>query len=424
MTRISPLQHVPMRAGLRRTGAALLATLALAANPAHADFSDLLARMFHSGPLMTFEIATPKQKITGRIGGTVVFNAAEDDVESVKGKVTLQERRDFRTTRIQFEPDGADIKRTFSIDGQTRPFDAEARRWLAEIIPVVLRETAMNSDTRARKIHARGGADAVIAEIERIQSGYARARYITSLVPLGIMTEPQLVRLLAGLRGIESDYERRTALVALIESQPATAASQVGVLGAVAGMRSDYEKRTVMVALAPRLLPDAGVAKAWQAAMARIGSDFEVRTVIETLADSAVLTPAQLDAAIQSTLALGSDYEHAVALKALLKHLDAANPAALAAFLKSAQRIGSDFERKNVLIATIDGVKLDKAGYAAVLQAISGMGSDFDVRNVLTVLAQRMPADAELVASYRRVARRLGDHERGQAERALDRLNM
>lgn len=424
MTTFSPLQPIYKRAGLRLAGAVLAMMLALAAHPAHADFSDLIARMFHRGPLMTFEIATPKQQITGRIGGTVVFTAAEDDVESVKGKVMLQERRDFKTTRIQFEPEGTGIKRTYSIDGKTRPFDAEAKRWLAEIIPVVLRETAMNSDARARQIHARGGADAVLAEIERIQSGYARARYITSLVPLGTMTEPQLARLLASLRGIESDYERRTALVAIIEGQPASVASQVAVLGAVAVMGSDYEKRTVMVALAPRLLADAGVARTWQAAMARIGSDFEARSVIEALAGNASLPPGQLDAAIQSTLALGSDYEHAVALKALLKHVNATNPVSLAAFLKSAQRIGSDFERKNVLIAVVEGVKLDKAGYAAVLQAISGMGSDFEIGNILTTLAQRMPADAELIANYRRVARRLGDHERGQAERALDRFNM
>jgi hypothetical protein len=414
----------PSRSRLRRAAAALVAISALAASPAHADLSDLMARLFQSGPLMTFEINNSRQQLKGRIGGTVVFNAAEDDVESLTGKVMLQERRDFKTRRLVLEPDGASIKRTFSIDGKTLPYDAEARRWLAEIIPVVLRETAMNSDLRARRIHARGGADAVIAEIERIQSGYARARYITSLVPLGVMNETQLARLLTASRGIESDYERRTALVAIIEGQPASVASQSAVLAAVAGMGSDYEKRSVMVALAPRLVPDPAVAKAWQQAMARIGSDFESRTVIETLARNDSMLPGQLDVAIQSTLALGSDFEHAVALKSLLKHMDAASPATLNAFLKSAQRIGSDFERKNVLIATIETVKLDKAGYAAVLQAISGMGSDFEIGNVLSVMARRMPADAELVASYRRVARRLGDHERGQAERALDRLNM
>jgi hypothetical protein len=33
-----------------------------------------------------------------------------------------------------------------------------------------------------------------------------------------------------------------------------------------------------------------------------------------------------------------------------------------------------------------------------------------------------MPADAELIARYRRIARDLGSYERGQAEEALDRF--
>ena len=37
-------------------------------------------------------------------------------------------------------------------------------------------------------------------------------------------------------------------------------------------------------------------------------------------------------------------------------------------------------------------------------------------------LAAKMPGDPGLLARYRAQARRLGDHERGQAERALDRF--
>ena len=36
--------------------------------------------------------------------------------------------------------------------------------------------------------------------------------------------------------------------------------------------------------------------------------------------------------------------------------------------------------------------------------------------------AQRMPADAALVKRYRQIARKFGDYERGQAEKALDRF--
>jgi hypothetical protein len=59
-----------------------------------------------------------------------------------------------------------------------------------------------------------------------------------------------------------------------------------------------------------------------------------------------------------------------------------------------------------------------------VLQAINGMHADFEIRNVLVTLAKKIPADSELVARYRKAARSLSDHERGQAEKALDHLNL
>jgi hypothetical protein len=41
---------------------------------------------------------------------------------------------------------------------------------------------------------------------------------------------------------------------------------------------------------------------------------------------------------------------------------------------------------------------------------------------VLTALAAVMPNDEGLIARYRDVASKLGDHERREAERALDRF--
>ena len=58
-----------------------------------------------------------------------------------------------------------------------------------------------------------------------------------------------------------------------------------------------------------------------------------------------------------------------------------------------------------------------QAGHVAV--AVGHVEAD---RGALRELAAVMPADPDLIERYRAVARRLSDHERGQAERALDRF--
>jgi len=84
--------------------------------------------------------------------------------------------------------------------------------------------------------------------------------------------------------------------------------------------------------------------------------------------------------------------------------------------------IASDYEQRESLLALIRARGFGKAGATAVLDAAARIGSDYECREVLIALAQVMPNDADLIARYRNVARRLSDYERGQAERALDRF--
>jgi len=406
----------------RSCTAAFIGAMALGAGPAHADIGDFLSRVFSIGPSTRITLNAPGHQMRMRVNGTIAFTPAEDDVQSLTGKAVFEEKRSGRTQRLVFEADAAGIQRTYSVDGQTKPLDAEGRRWLAEAIPALLRETGLNSKERVNRLHAQGGPAKVLAEIERIQSDHARGKYIKAFATMGPLAETPLQQLLDATSPLESNFEKRGALTAIMASQTLSASHQVGVLNAVTKMDSSFEQRGVMVALAPRLAATDEVAQAWYAALDSIDSDFEKRGVIEALARRESLTPAQILVSLQSTLKLDSDFEHANALKSLVKHLSNGTLPQIEAYLHSARKIDSDFERRNALLALVERAKLDKNGYAAVLQAVGGMDSDFEVRNVLTAMAKKMPADNDLVARYRRVARTLGDHERGQAEKALDHL--
>ncbi|MFL5538312.1 MAG: M56 family metallopeptidase [Longimicrobiaceae bacterium] len=67
----------------------------------------------------------------------VVRGAAADDIRSIRrgGSLMVEETRGGRTRRVDMVPGtGGAIVRTFKVDGQPRPFDAEAGRWLSSIL--------------------------------------------------------------------------------------------------------------------------------------------------------------------------------------------------------------------------------------------------------------------------------------------------
>jgi hypothetical protein len=373
--------------------------------------------------LLSSDIDTPDGNLCIKIQGDVSFAPGEDDITALSDKAIFEERRKEHVYRIVFTAAHGEVARTYTIDGKEHAWDADGKRWLAGLIPAVLRETAFDVKPRSKRIYGAGGAKAVLDEIDLIHSEFARRSYIVELTTLGKLDDKQMARLLAAAGAINSDFERRTAYVAVIEHQALPAAAQADLLRGVAGMHSDFEERTVLTALAPRLEADDQVAQAWLGAMRQVHSDFEARTAVVALADNTGKAAIQVDLALQSTQAIHSAFERRTALVEISRNMAHPSAAQVAAYAASARRIDSDFERRVAIVALAEKAALDKNGCLELLSAIDGMGSDFEIRVTLVALAGHMPRDEDVISRYRHVARKLGDFERGQAEKALDRFS-
>ena len=412
----SPLS-LALRAGLF-SGTLVFACLA-PSSPALAGTSIISIGNYKT---VASDIDTPDGRLHIAIDGDFAFAQSEDDLISLDKKAVFEEHRGEHVYRIVFERGQGSPSRTYTVDGKPHAWDAEGKHWLGTVIPRLLRETSYESDARSKRIYAAGGANALLAEIDLIQSGFARRNYIVALAGFGKLDDKQLARVLAAVDKIDSDFDRRNAYVALIERQTLDNAAQARLLQGAAAMHSDFELRTVLVALAPKLGSDDAVAQGWLAAMHQIHSAFEARTAIVALADADLKPSMQVDLALQSTQNINSAFERRTALAEITRNMAHPSDAQVAAYARSASRINSDFERRTAIVALADKATLDKSACLDLLGALDGMHSDFEIRTALVEVARQMPRDEEVIARYRSIARRLGDFERGQAEKALDHL--
>jgi hypothetical protein len=388
---------------------------------AHADLGDIMFRIVSgAGPSMFIEASEAGAQLKMRVVGKFSFNDAESDIETLTGRATIIEKKDGVTRRLDLKSDGSKgINRSYTVNGKTVSFDADAKAWLAKVIPSLMRETSVNVDARVGRILAAGGMTAVFDEIDKIQSGHARSKYIEAVMKKGPVDDKLTPRLFAAVRAVDSDFARKNVLLAIIGKQTLTNTQQVNILNAVDEMDSDFEQRVVLCALAPLLTAEPTVLQAWRSTISRMDSDFEIRQVIDALAKRPTLSAAQIDAAIEATNTLDSDFERATALKSLIRHLEKGTPQQIDAFLKSARAIDSSFELKGVVTALVKRVPLEKTAFAAVFVSIDAIDSDFEKRAALEAVAKKLPRDADLVARYRKSARSLGEFERAQAEKAL-----
>ena len=376
-----------------------------------------------AGETTVVEVGDDQHSYSATIHGRISFNESDDDVASLAdgGTASFVETRAGVRRRVDYASRDGKLERRYFVDDREQAVDAAGREWLARIIATLVRESAIDVEGRVQRLRAKGGADAVLEEIARIESGYARGAYLKQLVAGGALSSAQVTRALGLVDGIDSDYERRNALGAIGSSQSLDAGQQKLVVEQAGKVESDYERAELLTALLPKLAPDAGLRSAWLAAANGIESDFEHRRALSALLATNTLDDDTLATVIDAAKTIRSDFERRTLLADAIEHARDADRIA-DAYVAGSTGIGSDFEHREALLALVHASGFGRGGARAVLDAAGSIGSDHECSELLAELAKVMPGDADLIERYRAAARRLGDFERAAAERALDRF--
>ena len=112
----------------------------------------------NNGDTMTIRSSAPApgETLHATIDGDVDFNAEESDVARMGPRAVfeIEQRRAGVTRSLRMLPGKNGPVRQYSVDGVTRPFDAEAKAWLATAIPDVYR-CQRPASRSARKTHPR-----------------------------------------------------------------------------------------------------------------------------------------------------------------------------------------------------------------------------------------------------------------------------
>ncbi|MEP7043452.1 MAG: M56 family metallopeptidase [Dokdonella sp.] len=363
------------------------------------------------------------RSIDVEIKGEIAFNDRDDDVASLSdgGSASFAETKDGVQRRVEYRSRDGKIERRCFVDGTEHPLDAAAQAWISAFIPSVIRDSAIGAEARVKRIYASGGTGAVLDEIGRIDSGYARGVYLKELFATAKLAPAEVTRALGLIDGVDSDYERRNALAALAAAAPLDAGQQKLVIAQAEKIGSDYERSELLIGMLPQLAVQADVREAWLHAAAKLGSDYEHRRTLTALLDKAQLDDATLGQVIESANSIGSDFERRELLVSAVHRVgDSERVAPM--YATAVNGIGSDYERREALFALMRAPKFGAGATRAVLDAAASIGSDYERREVLIALARVMPNDPALITRYRDLARQLSDSDRSAAEHALGRF--
>jgi hypothetical protein len=326
-----------------------------------------------------------------RAKGGLEFTDNDSDVKSIArdGYLMIEERRGSMSRRLEVSP-GADAQpqRTFFVRGQAHAFDQEGRAWLAEVLPDVIRNTAIGARARVQRIYRQRGAGGVLDEISLIKSDGAKRIYFRELLGIGNLDTATLRRVARQVaREISSDGEKAVLLIETANLYLGNKAAAPDFFVAVGSISSDGERRRVLSTILKNNPDTEDILRALKSARA-ISSDGEKASLL--IQHSAVFLnhPASLPSLFDVIDSISSDGEHARVLSLLLKR-NTLNKENLMRFLRSAERISSDGEKANVLLSAVRVYANDASVLSAIAEVTKTISSDGERQRVLSAIARQ-----------------------------------
>jgi len=349
------------------------------------------------------------------LSGEITFNAEETEIVALSagGELEIEEKRGRSSRRLRIEADGSgDLEHRWWVDRDERPYDADARAWLSDMILVLFRRAGIQAEERAERILARDGVDGLLEEISYIPGDHVAGIYYGVLLSRAEL-EPETVRRVVGraAQDIESDHTLARLLVTVADNQPLDESVQVAYVEASGSIDSDFERGRVLTAILQREDLSPEVARAMLQAATEISSDHELARLLVGMVESGSLDDAMAEDFFRAVGTIESDFEQRRVLAAALSG-GMAGRRFLDMALEAAADIGSDHELARLLIDVADRYPAGDEIPASYLAAAANIDSDFELARVLAGLVSRGGLSAASLIAVLELAPAIGsDHE-------------
>jgi len=357
--------------------------------------------------------------IEAHASGTVRFNAEATAIAGITpgGFFEIDERKGDTLRRVRVEPvSNGQLNYTYKLNGVPHDFDADARAWFSSFLLEMERATGFSAGTRVPALLAKGGPQAVLAEISQLEADYVRQIYFTKLFENATLPSPMLVKALDQAREeISTDYSLAQVLLAIAQRYDLNdEAQRVAFLNGANKLHTDYEHARVLIELLKRPNLSPQILRATLESAKSIGTDYEKGRILTTLAGLSTFDASEINTYLDLASSIGTDYEHSRSLLALMER-QKLSPQAVSQILKSASSIGTDYEKSRILLAVNGSSQFDEKQIVTYLTLVDSIGTDYERSRDLMALMADHKLNDESVARIISETQKIGtDYEKAR----------
>ncbi|MBL7870337.1 MAG: hypothetical protein JNM78_01905 [Cyclobacteriaceae bacterium] len=319
------------------------------------------------------------------IRGTVEVTDDDKDIKSMSSDGYLEiTKTSFGSRRtIKISTEGKLIKREYFEGRSAVNYEPEGRKWLAEILPEVVRTTTIAAESRVNRFYAKGGTQGVLNEIDQMKSDYIKSHYANLLMKKPVQ---------------EKDY-------ALIISKISD------------NIDSDHYLSQFLQNNLSKFLQNKEATQSLFTATNRLGSDhYKTQVIKEALSDQSASIE-NVKIILASSSRMGSDHYKTEVLTSLMRQSNLTDPIMIE-IINSSKSVNSDHYRTEILTKALDR-KLSPESYQKAIEAVKDISSDHYITQVIKELL-RNPIDEQSLTNLLLVTASIeSDHYRTEVLTSL-----
>lgn len=371
---------------------------------------DLVISSSNDNGKFTYRTNNPVQSFNVETRGKIELTDDDKDIKSISpdGYIEIEKTVFGSRRKIVITPQGNTLKREYYEGRSAVPFEPEGRKWLSEILPELVRTTTLGAEGRVKRFFTKGGTNAVLSEINSMESDYVMSHYANLLMKQPVIAKDYPVIIKSVVDAVDSDHYRAEFLENNMDKFIGNQAAIDAVCLASNRMESDHYK-TQVIKRALRnenISPDA--MKSVLSAAGQMGSDHYITEVITALLKQNV-TDAIVNEAILTSKSIESDHYRSVVLRTALgkPNLSAVS---YQRTLEAVKGIESDHYKTEVLTKLMKG-KLGNEQLFTLVDMSTAINSDHYLTEVFTeVLETQQLSDDAFKKLMERVGNVDSDH--------------
>jgi len=350
--------------------------------------------------------------------GDIEFNDDESDVAKLSpGGFIKFSKRSFGTKRtVIIEADAkGQINREYYEGRQEVAFEPEGRKWLASVLPDIIRTTGIGAEGRVKKFYKKGGIETVLNEISKISSNYIKGIYYDVALSISGLTDKEIVDITTSAGNeITSNYElgqvllrnqdiflrSETSIQAMIKAtgkigsnydkanvyktalkHELSPSSKKMIIKGVSNISSNYEKSGVLIQLLSQDLSVENVELVLDE-VDHISSSYEQSKVLQYMINKQDIKELDMSELLTTVGEIGSDYEKGKVFNSIISKTEL-TPEQIALIARNSEQISSDYEQAKLLGSLMSKQKLDSKGIDEIIRMTRSLSSSYDQSKIL-----------------------------------------